>query len=126
MHDACMDTAPVQSLTAAIQQLLDDVQSSLLTHDATQIEAASKALVDGFSKLLSGHNKTTVQEAISLAEVEALNRQFTQLRQMLAQSASASARQLAALLPDRLPAGYGGKTAFAQPGLATNRRSYQA
>jgi hypothetical protein len=125
MHDLGMD-APEQPLATAIQKLLDDVQASLLTQDATQIETASKALVDGFSKLLSGHNKSTAQEAISISEVEALNRRFSQLRQMLAQSASASARQLATLLPERLPSGYGAKTAFSQPGLSTNRRSYQA
>lgn len=127
MHDARMDTpAPAQSLAASIQQLLDGVQSGLLSQDAHQIEASCKALLDGFTQLLTGHNKASVQEAISSEEVEALNRQFGQLRQMLAQSASASARQLSALLPERLPAGYGGKTAFAQSSLGTNRRSFQA
>jgi len=90
-------------LSTAIQQLLDDVQASLLTQDAAQIEAACKALVNGFSNLLSGHDKASAQKSISLLETEALSRQFSRLHQMLAQSASANARQLSALLPERLP-----------------------
>lgn len=113
-------------MAQALQQLLDSVHASLLSQDPAQIEAACKALLDGLTKQISGHNKASVQQAIQLAEVEALNHRFMQLRQMLAQSASASARQLSTLFPDRLPGAYGARSAFGQPGISGHRRSYQA
>lgn len=120
-----MEASP-SPMALAIGELLDRVHHSLLTQDPDRIEPACKALLEGLTAQIAGHSKASVQQAIRAQEVEALNARFQQLRQALAQSASASARQLATLLPDRLPGPYGNKSAFGQPGLSGARRSYQA
>lgn len=104
---------------------LQDIEAALFQHQPAALAAACQALATAISDATSATRSRASQPPLTQVDVAELDQKLKHLRQAILQQGAANDRTLAALLPNELLGGYGGKSTFGSTRRSTIPKSYQ-